>query len=101
MSDAEQPIGAPVLEPVVEERGVRAGYSFDVAAVVEMHVERHPGVELLSMEAGSRLFGLRQYVRIAVRGSEWDIARFWDDVIEDLPRQTSWWAPFDVFDWFS
>jgi hypothetical protein len=40
-------------------------------------------------------------VRLAFRATEWDFARFWDDLVENLPRQTSCWEPFDIFDWFS
>jgi len=56
-------------------------------------------VELVSLRARSRCLGLRQDVRLAVRGTEWDVARFWDDLYGDLPRQRSW-NPLDLLDWW-
>ena len=58
----------------------RAG--FDVGTLVRACAAQDELVSLIELE---RWLGLRREVRLAVRGSEWAVARFWDGVREELP----------------
>jgi hypothetical protein len=95
--DPQQPIGAPELPPVLSEHCVRSPTGFDVARLILGHAANNETVELVSLTERRRWCGLRQEVRFVVRGSAWDVARFWDDVREGLPRSGGF-SPFDLLD---
>jgi hypothetical protein len=99
-SDPQQPIGAPDLPAIEVEHRVRGTGNFDVAVLITGFAEDDDTVELVSLSERSRWLGMRHEVRFVVRGSAWDVARFWDDVRHGLPKNGGGFNPFDLLDWW-
>lgn len=98
--DLQRPIGSPELPPIEVEHRVRTSSSFDAARLIAGFAANNETVALVSLAQHSRWFGMRQEVRFVVRGSAWDVARFWDDVRAGLPKNGGGFNPFDLLDWW-
>ena len=89
---SQEPIGAPVLPDVEDERTINCHADLQAPQVL-VRLAEGSEVELVALEAKQTWLGLRERVRVRVRGQARAVAAFWGAVEDVLGGGPGWWDP--------